>query len=345
MKPWIQDGVTWDEMVFSETVLRATLAVPNSYPFLETESAEANGIVTQMLDMPFLTTFDGYENQIVDRILRGYGRTHPQSGDFESLAGLDVSLQLLHGFVSTGGITDRQAIVETLGGPEERFRGNPVEYAAALNRDANKYSVSQKDIFVPLSGRIRLVLVNNQAISLDTVDTLESILNEIVAYTRLPFPSDDLIVRVWPSHLPYPFDRPGRKIPNRIEIHPRILPHDSSISHDGRRILANLVARYYNSRVRGETPYWSAEGLAAIFEVGLGYRHPDWVPDARDFTLYIPRRPIDCPIYSVVELWRAGSESCHAHFGASFFLDLYRSLDDLSFRNGLAGLITALNGA
>ena len=139
----------------------------------------------------------------------------------------------------------------------------------------------------------------------------------------------------------YTSGSPGAHRGDHIIIGSQYIEHDS-MSHDTRRVLVNLIARYYAGQVRGYTPNWTAEGIAAIVEVGLGYRSPDWVPESREFNA--SNQQVHCQVDNVIELSRTLDAACHGQFGARFFLDLYRTLGEAQFRDGFARLIAAVNG-
>jgi len=317
-KPWIRDGVTWGELRLAEIVLSQALVLPRSNnPQYTGRYAEIDNLLNIMLDMPYLDSFEGYETDITEKIFYGYSRTNPRTGDREWLHGMDLIMRMLRGFAATGGITDRQALFR-----EARdFNGEPEEYAAAVSQKASGYSIIEQDIFLPLSGRVRIVLVNRPdlvasptAIS-HTLGTIESVLNEVVAFTQMPFPG------------------------HYVSFSDYIVPGSASEIREARRQLVRRFIAYHNGY---EVPYWATEGMAAVVELGLGYRPAHWNPGLSEFQ--DPGDNVQCPVNTVSNQFALGDASCHEYLGVSFFLDLYRSLDRASFQNGFARMIANTNG-
>lgn len=317
-KPWIRDGVTWGELRFAEIALRQTLVLAEANnPQYNGKLAELDNILSIMLDMPYLDSFEGYETTITENLFFGYTRTNPRTGASEWLHGPDLVMRMLRGFAATGGITDRQALF-----PRPRdFHGEPEEFAAAVSHRASESSVIEKDIFLPLSGRVRIVLINRQDIVASptaishTLGTIESVLNELVAFTQMPFPG------------------------HYVSFSDYIVPGSPSEIREARRQLVRRFIAYHNGY---EVPYWATEGIAAVVELGMGYRPAHWNPGLNEFQ--DPGENVQCPVNTVNNQFVLGDASCHEYLGVSFFLDLYRSLDTASFRNGFARMIANTNG-
>ena len=158
-KPWMRDGVTWDEMLFAESVLSFLLITPRYEGSFFGKHVEINNLVTTMLDMPFLESFEGYERAFFESPpFFGSSRSSPSGANYEEVGGFEYGLTILHGFTASGGITDRQALLYLLGGPDH-FAQQPVEYAAALNRRNEHRGIRMHDIYLPLSGPMRLIIV------------------------------------------------------------------------------------------------------------------------------------------------------------------------------------------
>ena len=318
LKPWIRDGVTWGELRLAEIVVTQALVLPEARnPQYNGKHEEIDNILNIMLDMPYLDSFEGYETTITEDLFYGYNRTNPRTGANEWLHGMDLIMRILRGFAATGGITDRQALFPS----PPYFNGEPEEYAAAVNHEASEYSVVEKDVFLPLSGRVRIVLVNSRDSANDstaivhTLGTIESVLNEVVAFTQVPFPG------------------------HHVRLTDFVVPGSASELREARRQLVRRFMAHHNGY---EVPYWATEGMAAVVELGLGYRPPNWTPSVADFQR--PDRQVDCPTNSVNDAFQSSNASCHEYIGVTFFLALYRSLDSVSFHNGLARMIATTNG-
>ena len=338
-KPWMRDGVTWDEMLFAGSVLRFLLITPQREGSFFGKHVELNNLVATMLDMPFLDSLEGFERPFIERSpFFGSSRSSPSGANFEQVGGFEYGLTILHGFAASGGITDRQALLYLLGGPSH-FDQQPVHYAGALNRRYENQAIGHKDIFLPLSGPIRLIVVyeRGQPIAHNTMAALESVLQAIVAFTKTPFPHNHLIVRVRSG---YSSDVSGEHYFDHIVIGSQLVASDS-MSLDTRRVLAHLIAHFYDGY---DTPYWAGEGAATVIEYGVRYRGPDSPPEI-GFPEYRDDPHADCPVNTVDGAFLTGEGVCHRNIGARFFLDLYRSLGEAQFRDGFARLIAAVNGS
>ena len=335
-KPWMRDGVTWDEMLFAESLLRFVLTTPASPGTFFGKSAELNNIISTMVDMPFLDIFEGYERDFVERSPFFGGSRSSRTG-VEQVGGFEYALSIFHGFAASGGITDRQALMYSLGEPDH-FAQEPVAYAAALDRRYEDQVISRQNIYLPLSGPIRLIVVHDrdQPIAHNTMAALESVLQEIVAFTKVPFPHNFFTLRVSPR---VSSDFTGQYLSDHVLIDRKYVARDS-MSQETRRVLVNLIARYYKGY---GFPSWTTAGLSAVVEYGLGYRHPDWAPALSEFQ-HSPDDQVDCPVETIDGAFLTGEGACHRYIGVKFFLDLYRSLDAESFHNGLARLIVATGG-
>lgn len=338
LKPWMRDGVTWDEMLFAGSVLRFLLVTPHGAGQFSGKYVEVNNLVATMLDMPFLDSLEGFERPFIESSpFFGASRSSPSGANFEQVGGYEYGLTILHGFAASGGITDLQALQYSLGEPDH-FAQQPVDFAAALSRRYEKHGIVHHDVYLPLSGSVRLIVVHEigQPIAHNTWEALESVLRAIVAFTKTPFPHNYLIVRVQPQYHP---GVSGEHRFDHITIDPRYVASDS-MSLDTRRILANLIAQFYDGY---DTPYWAGKGAARVVEYGLGYRGLDSPPEI-GFPEYQDDPHADCPVNTVDGAFLTDEAVCHRNIGARFFLDLYRSLGEAQFRDGFARLIAAVNG-
>ena len=339
LKPWMRDGVTWSELKLADIILTFILTVPGQPGHYFGRHDVVNKIFDTMLDMPFLDTYEGFEEFIVRKLPTSAGSVNVRTGERRSAGGPDYTLQALDAFRESGGISDSQALVYSL------VRPNPLDVAPEhlvwnIHSSSLKLQIDQRIVFQPQSGHVRLIVVRHplQPIAPDTMDTLHSLLNSVVEFTGAPFPNDHLIVRI------QPFDsyRQCKHSFYYTWIAARYFD-GKPIPEDIRRALVHLLAHYYWENNSG----WVDEGAATVYEYGLGYRGPDWPPDkgAPDQSTH-PEVPPACPAGSYATMNRESNNAgaCVNYFGRYMFLDLYRSLDSASFHNGFANLFNSLYG-
>ena len=335
-KSWMRDQVTWNELRFADQLLEFAFLWPRHATDPSATHTTITAMLNTMLDMPFLDTFAGYENEIFNHLPRPEGSTDAETGVSRRAGGPDYTLTALHAFAQDGGITDQQALLFLFRSP---FKPDvpPEDYAETLNRIYEGLNIRNRDVVTPLSGPVRLFLIHDhdQQIAPNTMDTIERVLNAVIAFTRQPFPNDYLALRVSARE---DWGMQGRNNHTYMLINQKYVSHDAS-SHETQRILAHLIAHYYLL----DYSRWIYEGTAVLVEHGVGLRgsalppeagHPDFFNDS----------PVNCPVNSIDAATDDFSSDCQRYLGPRLFLSLYHSLDRESFHNGFANLINAIYG-
>ena len=329
-KSWMRDGITSDELRFTDALLNYSLgyARRGASPAQQTK---VTTIVDTMLTMPFLDTFEGYESDIFRRLPEIEQTTDEQTGETRHTGGLDYTLGALSSLTLAGGITDQQALLHMFSTPS-RIDTKPQEYAAALNRRHTRFRITNRDVFLPSSGLIRLFIIHNsdQHVAPNTMDNLERALHEVAEFMPVPFPHKHVVLFVGRQNNPH--DQ-GRNNLTHITIAPPYVEYDAS-SSETRRILAHIISHYYWI----EYSRWIYEGAAVVVEYGLGYRDIYWPPEAGHPEFQHDPLPT-CEFDSISEITGPNRSACDRYLGPRLFHDLYRSLDRISFRNGFANLI------
>ena len=330
-KPWIRDGVTWDELTLADDLLRWVLLGTRPSEIYYQQSADLNNILITMLNMPFMNTYEGYEYKLFDNLL----------GPFSSSAtASEHSQELLHYFAIAGGITDHDALL-FLTGPLDDSNLTTQEYAEAIMRRADNFTIEQRTVILASSGPIQLVLIHysHRPIHGSVMGTLESVLREVVTFMEVPFPHDHLVLKVT-----YGQTWNGQFGGRYISIVDDLLDASAS-SMETRRVLSHLIGHYYwqnNGRLIDD-------GVVTTIEYALGYRSPEWPPEAGDPESTDVGRynctfnTIDAATYKSGDSAGRVRSDCARFFGPRLFMDLYRSLDEASFHKGLSRLMNSVH--
>ena len=336
LKPWLRDGVTWNELQLIDSVLYFLIVVPRQPGHYFGRHDTVNQIFSTMLDMPFLDTFEGYETYLMRRLPSSAGASGPPGGKPRSAGGPEYALQVLASASQSGGITDEQALAFMIDRPSP-LDVTPDQVIDTLNRTYQNVRVEQRVYFHFQSGYVRLIVVRDrqQPIPPDLLDTLNHMLVAVVEFTGAPFPNDHLVVQIQPGS-------PDRERLGRHGFYETLIagayigPYP--LPHDIQRALVHLFAHYYWENNAG----WLDEGAATLYEYGLNYRGPDWPPAEG-----LPEDPhglLTCPDDSVHTIDESGFLECRQYLGIRLFLDLYRQLDEVTFRSGFARLFNMTYG-
>ena len=334
-KPWIRDGVTWDELQLVDHFLYFTLTYPR-YPgttyFGKTE--EVNQLLSLILDMPFLDTFDGYETHIIQDLPKEISFTARSDRLPGTYGGLEHTQRALEEFLSTGGITDAQALAyRYLGTSLGDFLAAPWDIPHLLNGWSRDIAVKKRTVFIQSSGFIELFFIHQhgQAIDPSAMDILESVLHEVAEFVEVPFPHGYVVLKTdAESGIG---DHSGHSI--EIDLH---YIRNRSITTDTRRILSHVIAHYWQTGDR-----LVDEGAATVVEYGLGYRDAYSLPEAGSPHLQVGEVP-RCAFDSISAVPIDSNTNCDYYFGPRLFFELYQSLDAESFHRGFAQLINMRSG-
>ena len=335
-KPWIWDGVTWDELQLVDHFLYFTLTYPR-YPgttyFGNTE--EVNQLLSLMLDMPFLDTFEGYETHIIQDLpqeIAFAARSDRLPGTY---GGLQHSQRVLQEFLRTGGITDAQALAYRYFGTALRdFLTPPENVPHLLNGWSQSLAVQKRTVYIASAGFVKLFFIYHRGQSMDpsAMDILETVLQEAAEFVKVPFPHGYVVLKTDAA------SGRGNNSGHSIEIDLQYI-RNRSITTDTRRILSHIIAHYYwqtGDRLVGE-------GAATVVEFGLGYRDAYSLPEAGSPHLQVGEIP-RCAFDSISDVPIDSNTNCDYYFGPRLFVELYQSLDAESFHKGFAQLVNMRYG-
>jgi len=334
-KPWMRDGVTWDELQLVDHFLYFTLNHPR-YPgttyFGKTE--EVNQILSLMLDMPFLDTFEGYETHIIQDFPKEIAFTARPGRPGGTYGGLEHTQTALQEFLATGGITDAQALAYRYVGTSLRdFLSAPGDVPHLLNGWSRDFAVKRRTVYIPSAGFVKLFFVHHlsQTVDPDAMDILESVLHEVAEFVEVPFPHGYLVLKTDAA-----LGR-GDNLGHSIEIDYQYI-RNRSITTDTRRILSHIIAHYWQTGDR-----LVDEGAATVVEYGLGYRDSYTLPESGSPHFQAGERP-PCAFDSISDATSDAYGSCDYYFGPRLFVELYQELDAESFHKGFAQLVNMRYG-
>ena len=308
-KAWAQDGIAADEV----TVIRYLYRMARSQD--EPRQRAVLEIAIQILGMPFLDTVESADALA----LRSLERLERNGGD--------AFLEIMSHPTLSDGITDEEAkIVVLLGATHE----NQPESVAVL-LDGTSVYLEERVIELPLSGEVLLTVIRLRDQQTPSMDFLEHSVRTIEDFVGAPLPT---------KYIALYFDdatsfstAAGTNNGTHVAMLPLYDEEDGSRWQRTPFVIAHEVGHYYFG---GSNQSWIDEGaaefLGAISEnarVGTAIG-----PDNDPCTLF----------QNIAELERVAPEKgtsgyrCYYSLGERLFLDLYDSLHEDTFRQGLRDL-------
>ena len=300
---WIQDGITG---------LEARLAEQISY--LSNSDADQT---LRVIGMQFLESVDPPDLSAVSA-LASMAAFRPEA--FETV--------MSHTTVK-GGITDDLVpIVATLNGVA---RTNPQLIDVIL--EPGNISLERRTVTLPLSGEVELSIIRTGPGSARSMDLLEHSVREVEALMDLPLPTGYVGMlferAVWRDFV-------GANFGTHVAVLPEYDVDDgSSKARSTARIIAHEVAHYYWN---GNST-WVDEGAAEIVA--------SVIENARRGQPIEVTNPPCAYARTILGLERLGASSedgadsaygCNYSLGERLFVDLFRSLGEVAFRQGLRDL-------
>ncbi len=220
------------------------------------------------------------------------------------------------------GITNEEAkLISLLAGLHET---NPTLVKRML--DLSGDHVAERKISLPLAGEVILAIVRTgEGESTTTMDLLESAVRNTESLMGVPFPSSQITLLFEET---IPQDYVGVHVGNFIAI----LPHYEQDESELAQVIAHEVAHYYWRNGHSWLDEGAADFIATYDQHALLARNlePSSEPCKADLNLQDLER----------EEW-AGSEAnfyCNYALGERLFIDLYNTLGDEIFRQGLQKL-------
>ena len=326
--PWVEDGVdelegkaiqSLIQMSYDDaTIAASVIALPwveDGISKDETRAIELLGsfpdrdMANRLLSMPFLGTLEVSDVAALESL-----NTMASSQDYKEEFRLIMSHRTL-----SDGITDEWAkVVATL---DSIIRTDSPDL---LQRSLSPSSVNveSRTIHLPLTGEtsVALVRVGVQG-SAESIQLLEDVLVELEAVMEIPLPSPFVGVLIadggWFGH----------NSGTHIAIDPQY-DDNPDADYGLRHLLTHEVSHYY---WRGNDSYIDegiSNTLADAFELRVSGRDIFRERNFEDCGATIQDLDLRANVYRF----------CHAHLGTQLFMDLYQTLGEQGFREGLRKL-------
>ena len=332
-KPWFKDGLSDEE--FGLVGDLGIIAYRSESDALE------------IIGMPFLETLEPADALAVNSLSR-----LSYCDDTQSYFSLECSdngsgyprvskkfrQAMSHPTISDGISDEETTIVATLFSAR---RYNPDIFDPLLDPDT--VTLEERTIDLPHTGETRLTIVRIRPGVERTMDLLEHAVQMVEGFMATPLPVRHVIF------LPENTVAGGASNAwtNMTGKH-AWFDTDERPDVDPLHVFAHETAHWYWSHTWNR--HWVAEGLATFFQ-SLARRQANVGPDEPVVPIWPPHLP-PCPIHSnIAELEKLDRDKgvisyCSDSFGERLFQDLWRTLGDSVFRQGLANLyLTGRSGA
>ena len=197
----------------------------------------------------------------------------------------------------------------------------------------------ERDIRLPLAGRVRLTIVRTQPGASRSMDLLEDAVRFAEDHMGEPFPTNFVLLMYADA---VDGDADGHNVGVNMIVHPDFDADDGSEeSYWAPLILVHEVAHYYwGDSAERWLDEGAAEIMAIIYEESLTGVSVEAVEYARTFPCTYAAN-----LSSLEPLKEVSNDNCTYSLGIRFSLDLYRSLDGDDFRRGLRTLYLSGKGA
>ena len=307
-KSWIADGVSRDEA--------AVIKYLNWIVWTENDAVRTHIIAAAIgiLGMPFLESVELADAPAVRSLAR-----------LERAGESDFLRIMAHPIISDG-ITDEEAKIVALLGGTYSYRPASVDVllrGAGVNRE-------ERVIDLPLSGETLLAVIRIRDQVTPSMDYLEHSVRTIEEFMGLPFPT---------GYIALFFDDavfPGSGGTNFITHMAMQLVHDveGSYAWDYTPFaIAHEVAHYYWSGNRD----WIDEGAAELLGSVSEYARIETPVEATNYPCASVKTIAELETLAPEDLGTKGF-NCNYSLGERLFLDLYRTLDEDTFRQGFRNL-------
>ena len=328
-KPWFKDGLTHDEFMLVGDL--GNIADRSKTHFLT------------IIGMPFLETFEPAD-ALAARSLRRLGSCSGSDcidgGASDERFSKAFRRVVAHPAISDG-ISDEEApIVATLRDASS-FETDIIDSLL----DPDTVTLEERTINLPYTGETQLTIIRIRPGVERTMDLLERAVRTVEGFATMPFPVRHVIFLAENTHR----NRVGIDLTNMSGRHEKFDTYEYR-EIDALHVLAHETAHYYwfNEWSR----HWLEDGLGSFFQ-SLVKRQVNVGPGVPVVPIWPPKKP-PCPYMSNIagrdkELDLPGVtviSNCSDSLGERLFQDLWRSLGDSVFRQGLANLyVMARSGA
>ena len=299
-RKWFVDGITQDESLVIE-----------SLGFISNETGTGSTFVT----MPFLDSIEPSDSHAL---------TSLSILSYEAPEAFD---DILSNPVIADGVTDSEAPALVL--LHDVHSENPSLVSTLLPPDSTR--VEQRDIDLPLAGRVRLAIVRTQEGAARSMDLLEGVVRFSESYMGEPLPTNFVLMLFADSVIP---DAEGHNTGINMTVRPDYDVDDGSeYALNAPLLLAHEVAHYYWG---GSGEAWLDEGAADVMSFAYDESTTGYEWYVSDIATMYP-----CSIPDLSTLARMPGEPPQDYIyglGAGLFLDLYRTLGAEDFRKGFTAL-------
>ena len=307
-KPWFKDGLSDEEFMLVGDL--GQIARRSEAHFLA------------IIGMPFLETFEPVD-ALAARGLRWLaGGDDGGSKEFRRV--------MAHPTISDGISDEETAIVATLNDASDF---NPDIFDALLDPDT--VTLEERTIDLPHTGEMQLTIIRIRPGAKRTMDLLERAVRTVESFAAMPFPVRHIIFLA------------ENTTPSRVSIDLTHISgeHELFDTHEYPEVRALHVLAHEASHY-----YWNREWSRHWIEDGLGAFMQGFIMRQAKVGLDVPVVPIwpakvsPCPIAgNIAELERLERQhgiktDCSDALGERLFQDLWRTLGDSDFRQGLGNL-------
>ena len=309
VKPWVQDDITADEAA----VIRDLYLIARAQD--EALEPATNAKALQLVDMPFLESVERADAPAMESLRKLEGNNTARF------------LEVMSHPVLSDGITDEEAKAVALLWGTNTYKP---EYVDDLLTQSGIF-VEEKTIQLPLSGEVVLAVFRHRDQVTPSIDYLEHSVTFMEEIMANPLPVN-YVALFFTDAIP---EHVGGKF---FRTHIGAKPHYDLVGTTRWKrtpfVIAHEVAHYYWS---GNKWDWTDEGLAVFLATLSENRRTGFPVEAR-------KRPCSSAA-TIGELEAMFSEetgtegsSCNYPLGEAIFLDLYHSLGEDTFSQGLRRL-------
>ena len=309
VKPWVQDDITADEAA----VIRDLYLIARAQD--EALEPATNAKALQLVDMPFLESVERADAPAMESLRRLEGNNTARF------------LEVMSHPVLSDGITDEEAKAVALLWGTNTYKP---EYVDDLLTQSGIF-VEEKTIQLPLSGEVLLAVFRHRDQVTPSIDYLEHSVTFMEEIMANPLPVNYVALFFTDA---IPEDVGGKFFRTHIGAKPDYDLVGATRWKHTPFAIAHEVAHYY---WRGNKWDWTDEGLAVFLATLSENRRTGFPVEAR-------KRPCSSAA-TIGELEAMFSEetgtegsSCNYPLGEAIFLDLYHSLGEDTFSQGLRRL-------
>ncbi len=308
-KPWVEDGITSQEA----SVIRNLYLIARAQD--ESLEAETNAIAVELADMAFLDSIEGADSQAVES-LRKLERDN--TAQF---------LEVMDHPVINDGITDQETKLVALLWGTNTYKP---EYVDDVLTQTGIF-VEEKTIQLPLSGEVLLAVFRHRDQVTPAMDYLEHSATFMEDVMANPLPANYLAV-FFTDALPEGVG--GKHFGTYIGAQPHFDVVGTARWKHTPFVIAHEVAHRYWS---GNKWDWTDEGLAVFLATLSENRRTGFPVEARKRPCVSAQTIGELEARYTEETGTEG-DSCNYPLGEALFLDLYHSLGEETFTQGLRRL-------